>query len=166
MLKVLGESKNYSVRHRAVWALEWLKEFQQPGVVQALTRVLIERGQEAKVLRYEAAKALAMRLDDRVPDKAVDVLLEALRDDKVYTYRGTFGKLEATREGAVGGADLKAAGEGDWRRVVALALEKIGKEKAGTEEVLKELKNVARTSRDPAAREAANNVYKELGGKP
>jgi HEAT repeat protein len=165
MLKVLGESQSYLVRHRAVWALERLKEFQQPGVVQALSHILIERGADAKLLRYEAAKVLAMRMDDRVPDRTVTVLLEALRDDKVFIYGGTFGKVGATREGDVGASDVKATGAGDWRRVVALAVEKIGREKAGTDEVLKELKKVAQTSPDPAARMAADNAFKELGGR-
>lgn len=164
MLKLLDEVNNYLVRHRAIWALERLRDFEQPGVVDALARVLIERGNEAKLLRYEAAKVLAVRMDERAPRRTLTVLLEALGDDKVFIYSGTVGQVGATKEGDAGAADVRSTGAGDWRRVVALAAPKLGKQLTGSEkdEMLKALEKVAKTSPDAEARAAADDAFKEI----
>lgn len=164
-LRVLAEHNNYLVRHRAIWILERLQVFDQPGVVEALEGILIESGAKAKLLRYEGAKVLALRMGPKSPERTLKVLLEALQDEKVFIYGGTFAQISATGEGDAGTADVRSTGQGDWRRVAALVLKQIGKERAGTPEILEALKNVSKTSPDPDARRLAAEAYRELGGK-
>jgi HEAT repeat protein len=164
LLRVLEEPGNIRVRHRALWALERLREFERDGVVKAIASTLFEDGPEAKLLRYEAAKVLALHLKDRAPDKTVDVLVEALADQGVRIYKGTGTKVSGgAAEARTGTTSVKESGEGDWRQVVALALGQMGP-KAKRPEVLDGLKKLADDSFDPDARKAAKlalDVLKE-----
>ena len=57
---------------------------------------------------------------------------------------------------------MKESGEGDWRKVVALALGRMGRQRAGKPEVIDGLKKLAEDSFDPEAREAAKKALKVL----
>jgi HEAT repeat protein len=166
LLRVLGEPGNYGVRHRVVWAVERLKEFEQPGVVRALAETLLESGPEARLLRYEAAKVLALKLGPRVPDRVLDVLLEALGDEHIKIYLGTGAKVSgAGTEARTGQAQLKEAGVGDWRRVVAIAFAKIGTRARQRPEVLPGLRKLAEDSFDPETRKVARLALRQLEGE-
>ncbi len=163
LLKVLGEKGNYPVRHRAVWTLARLKEINQPAVVEALTKTLAETAPEARLLRYEAATTLAAGLGPRTPDKALDVLLEALKDSEVKIYQGTGTKVSSTGSGAgAGEAQVKEQGAGDWRRAVALALARVGR-RANRPDIRAALRKVQEGSFDPEARKAAGLALEALG---
>jgi HEAT repeat protein len=161
LLSVFGEKGNYYVKHRAVWALARLKDFEKREVVQALASALYESAPEAKLLRYEAAKTLALKLGPRVPDKTLDVLLEALRDNGVRIYQGTGAKVSSGgTEARTGEAEVKQTGAGDWRRIVAVALARVGPERIASEKergpkIIEGLKQMAKDSPDEEARKAA-----------
>src|SRR5262249_51191760 len=76
LIQLMAEDPSWRVRHRVVWALEKVKNFEQEGLVQAMASNLTDETPETRLLRYEAAKALALRLGPRIPDKVLDVLLE------------------------------------------------------------------------------------------
>jgi HEAT repeat protein len=162
LLRVLREPGNYHVRHRVVWALEQLKKFEQPGVVEGLANTLVEEGRDARLLRYEAAKVLALKLGERVPDAVIDVLLEALRDNDIKIYQGTGAQVSSSgAEARTGQAQVKETGYGDWRRVVAVALGNIGG-RARRPEILEGLKKLSEDSFDETARKFAREALRRL----
>jgi HEAT repeat protein len=162
LVRVLAEQGNYRVRHRVVWALERLQKFEQPGVVEGLANTLLETGPDARLLRYEAAKTLALKLGPRVPGKTIDVLLEALRDNNIKIYQGTGARVSSSgTEARTGPAQVKESGFGDWRRVVAIAFARIG-ERARRPEVLEGLRKLSEDSFDEATRKAAKDALRVL----
>jgi HEAT repeat protein len=162
LIRVLQERENWAVRHRATWALKRLKDLQRPGVVEALTRLLGEKEPEARVIRYEAAHALGMRLGDRAPDRTIDVLLEVLRDRDLLIYTGARANVRGGGS-EQGNAEAKVgtSAAGDWRREGAKALARIGT-RAARPEVIEALKRLAAESEDPSARDAAKAALKVL----
>jgi HEAT repeat protein len=162
LLPLLEEKEHYRLRQRIVWYLEHLEDFEQPGVVAGLTRVLAERAPAARLLRYEAAKVLALKLRKRVPDEAFDVLLEALRDNTIKIYRGTGAKVSGSgTEARSGQAEVREAGAGDWRTIVAIAFVRIG-DRSKRPEVLDGLKKLAQDSFDPETRRVARKALEVL----
>jgi HEAT repeat protein len=162
LLRLLNEKGAYRARHRAIWALERLREFEQPGVVEAMAKTLFDDSEQARPLRYEAAKVLALRLGERVPDKTLEVLLEALRDKNLKIYKGTGASVSGSgAEAKTGQTSVKETGEGDWRRVVAEAVARVGK-RAAKPDLLAALEKVAEESVDEDARKAARDALREL----
>jgi HEAT repeat protein len=164
LVKTLEVHDSPRVQHPCIWGLAKLRMFEQPGVVPALTRAMSEPGPEFTLLRYEAANALALGMGRRIPDKALDVLAEALRDDTIQLYTGTGVKVQSSaNEGRRGAAQVRSTGEGDWRVQVARALLAVGR-RANRKDILDGLDHVARRSPDPRAREGAKIVLESLKG--
>ncbi len=162
LLRTLAEKGNCRVRHRVVWALARLKDFEQPGVVEGLANTLADSDPQARLLRYEAAKTLAIKLGSRVPDRTLDVLLEALKDESIRIYQGTSAKVSSSgAEARTGEAQVKETGAGDWRRVVALSLANIGR-RARRPEIVAALKKLSTDSPDQEARKAARTALEIL----
>src|SRR5262245_54344230 len=162
LLKVLQEKGNGGVRPRGIWGLSRVKNFQEPGVIEGLTRMLSETGPEAKFLRYESAVTLAVRLKDKVPEQVFGVILEALGDSTVLVYTGTGAKVNTgASESRTGGTQVEETGEGDWRAEVAKAVGQIGR-KANRKEIVDALKKVEKDSFDPEARKSATAARKAL----
>jgi HEAT repeat protein len=162
LIRMLGEDPSWRVRHRVVWALEKVKNFEQEELLKAMASNLGDEAQETRLLRYEAAKALALRLGPRIPDKVLDVLLEALRDTNVKIYTGTGSKVTGGGEARTGETQVKETGEGDWRRIVAIALARVGKRAAARADIMEALEKLANDSFDPTAKAAATNALTVL----
>jgi HEAT repeat protein len=162
LLQVLAEKGNYRVRHRVVWALARLNDFEQENVLRGLAGTLLEDEPDARLLRYEAAKTLALKLGERVPDKTIDVLLEALRDTNVRIYKGTDYKIGSGGSEKTGETQVKETGAGDWRRIVAVALVRIGKRAAKRPEIMSGLEKMANESFDPEAKKDAAEALEYL----
>jgi HEAT repeat protein len=163
LVKMLKESDSVRVRHGAVTALAQFKDFEQEGVVPGFATVLGDDRAESRILRYETATVLAFKLKERVPNKVIDVLKEALADDKIRIITGVSAKVSSGgTEVRTGGASVKETSAGDGRSEVAKGFGMIGK-KAAQPTILDGLERLATQSEDPTARKTAAEVLVFLG---
>jgi HEAT repeat protein len=134
------------VRERIIWALRVhgvsaLAEL--PGVVPALTKILGEpRRAGVKMLYFDSAYMLGMIEQAKAPDKALDVLLEFLRDDGILIYVGTKApKLKGPENDA--DRRFRETGMGDGRLMAIHALARIGPRAAARADIVQELRAIA-----------------------
>ncbi len=132
LLKVLEDPKtDTKVRERVLWALRVhklkLRDF--PGVFPAFTKILSEaQNADQPMLRYDCAYMLGVLQGPEAPDKALDVLLEFLKNDKILIFKGKVGVAAAgTVESKSGVGSLKEEGVGDGRVMAVQALQWIAK---------------------------------------
>jgi len=142
LLEVIARDPSWQVRQRAVWALAGLEDIEKkpPDVVAALTAVLDETDVNSRLVRYEAAVLLGIRLGPKVPPKTIVVLVANLKDQTIRIYGGAATKVPST------GEDRK--GDASW--LPAMALKNIG---------AKALEN-ATQSKDENVRNAAKEALK------
>ena len=76
----------------------------KPDAVTTFTTILDERGEPSLMVRYDAARVLALKLGDMAPDKAATVLLDMLRNDKLLIYNRTDAKVSGGGSEASPGA--------------------------------------------------------------
>jgi HEAT repeat protein len=134
------------------------KDFTASRAPEIVERLLGETGVNNRVLRYDAARCLAIHLRAKAPEQAVTALLEMLNDKDVAKYDKSRGNLKGGNlEGRGGGADLKANVGGDARFMAADALGDIGPPKARRPEVIQALKEL-RKSPSEKARESAQRA--------
>jgi HEAT repeat protein len=139
---------NPGVRQRCVWALFKLRDLDSHNLVPVLEKILTETSAEAAVVRYDSARLLAWALEEKAPDKTVEVLMEMLTNKTLRVYN----RSDATVEGTGGEANRGTTAVrpdlgGDARYMAAQALGwlkgKVSKNKA----VLEALK-AAETAKD------------------
>ncbi len=162
LLRTVKEDPDAEVRHRSVWALVQVSDLNRfPTAEPLLVAVLDEKDRAANLVRYNAALGLAMHLRDRSPEKAVDVLLEMLKDTDVRVYKGTGAEISGGGEARSGAARTEANLGGEARYMAARALELIGP-RARRDDVIKALEDAARSS-DSRTAEAASSALRRLG---
>jgi serine/threonine protein kinase len=142
----------------ALTAVNPVEKFHKLGADKALTKVLMEKGNESSNLRFDVARTLAYVLRDKAPDKTVEVLLKFLENDKIKVFRGTDIKLNDGRP--VPQANL---GE-DARFMAAEALGMLGNKAAKRPEIVAALRKAAK-SQDRKLTEAARKALKDLNIK-
>jgi HEAT repeat protein len=148
LLEALQHDKDRDVRQRTVWALFHIQDPEKANIVGPLTRVLGETGDESTMVRYDAARCLALRMGPRAPAKAVDVLLDMLRDQRLRVYIGTDAKVSGGGEGQSGDSRTAANLGFDARFLAAQALAHIGNPRANRKEVIDALNEYINFLRD------------------
>ncbi len=149
LLQVLQDQNDDSdVRWRIMWALRVYKDglIEMPGVLPAFMKVLGEPKKNAtKMLRYDCAYMLGMLKGDEVPNQALDVLLDFLKDDSLLLYEKTAVKTGgAGAETGSGGANVKEQGKGDARVMAVAALTEVGPARlARRPDIVQQLRAVA-----------------------
>lgn len=124
---IVGD-RNQSVRHRCVWALLNVgePELKKYELVEPLTKVLDEPGDDRRLVRYDSARVLAYGLRDGAPDKAIDALLQMLTDDNLKIFEGSEAEVKGGDESKAGGSKVKAKVKGDARFLACTALAAMG----------------------------------------
>jgi HEAT repeat protein len=158
LLGAIKKDKASEVRQRCVWVLFRLRDLEGLGVVAPLTAVLREKEDEQALVRYDAARCLGHRLRGKAPEKAVDVLLEMLKDKRLRTYEGSGADVTGSSvEGNKGGATVAMNLGGDARFLAAMALHAIGAPRADRPDVIEALKEAAK-SPDKQTQEWSNKA--------
>ena len=135
-------------------ALSGVQDLEKAGVVPVLETVLKETDKESKLVRYEAAVLLGVRLGPKAPDKVLDILLENLNDRDIKIYHDGLPKQDGIQE----------VTEGDARWLPAMALERIGP-KAKREDIMNSLKEAAQ-SKDEKVSKWAERALQKIQAKP
>jgi HEAT repeat protein len=163
--RAIREDKEWRVRQRAVWALWGVDDLEKANVLPVLEPVLHETDHDSRLVRYEAAMLLGIRLGPKAPDKAIDVLVENLKDPSVRIYGGTGADVTGGGKEASGNQTLSVRSEGDARFQPARALGNIGR-KANRKDVIEALEDAASPkTKDARVREAAQNSLREVKGR-
>lgn len=147
LVRIIREDRAWRVRQRAVWALSSIHNLETSGVVPTLEAVLDETDDETKLVRYEAAVLLGVRLGPKASDKVVDVLVKNLTDKDIKIYTGAGAGVTGGGSEGAGTASVTESSRGDARWLPAMALGAIGP-KARKPEVISAL-NEAAASPDP-----------------
>jgi len=133
LLAVLENTANDpKVRERTLWALLVHQgNLRSLNVFPILTKILSEpKRPDAPMLRYHCAYVLGLFLEAETPAKALDVLLDFLKDTKILIYTGTTASAGgASAESKVGKTKIEETGFGDGRVMAIDALSRIGRER-------------------------------------
>jgi HEAT repeat protein len=161
--KVIQEDPSWRVRQRVVWVLACLSNQELKNVVDDLKPVLAEKKAEPRLVRYEAAVLLGLRLGPDAPDKTLDVLLENLNDKEIRIYEGSGASVSGTGPEAKSGTGTVTENlAGDARFLPAKALGTIGA-KANRPDIVDSLKEAAKAE-DKKVSEAARDALKKITG--
>src|SRR5262249_44525766 len=109
-----------------------------------LSAVMKETGEAKRLMRYDAARVLAFGLKDRAPDRAVELLLQMLADEKMRL------------------SNPSDAGSADVRFAAAPALGRLGDQAKNDKKVIDALRKAAR-EKDPTLKKEAEKALKDLG---
>jgi HEAT repeat protein len=168
ILDAIRNDPDALVRQKCVWSLFAVnsrEKFRDLGADKALEKLLQDRGEEAALVRYDAARKLANVLEDEAPDKTVDVLLEMLTNPTLKVYNRTDATVEgANTEASVGRANVAANLGGDARYMAAEALGWMGKKAAKRPEVATALRKAAE-DKDAKLRTTAKKAIQDLNIK-
>jgi HEAT repeat protein len=131
LLGVLGDpADDAKVRERTMWALRVHQgNLRNLNVFPTLTKILSEpKRHETRMLRYDCAYMLGLFLESETPAKALDVLLDFLKDNTILIYTGTsVGAGGASAESKTAKTKIEEKGLGDGRVMAIAALDKIGR---------------------------------------
>jgi HEAT repeat protein len=130
ILQLAGDTtEKGKVRERVLWPVRVYlnnSEDKKP-VYKTLVGIIDEpRTEDIKMLRYDSAYLLGMFQTADAPEKALDVLLEFLKDPAVKVYAGRKGGQTGIGEGKEGKVDSKEQGKDDGRIMAVDALARIG----------------------------------------
>jgi HEAT repeat protein len=167
ILDAIENDKDKDVRLKCVYALFTMDspELIETGARKRLEKVLNESNFNMADVRFNAARKLAHAFRDEAPEKAVDVLLEALKDTSLKVYKGTDAEVEgAGTEAGAGRANVKQNLGGDGRYMAAQALGWMGKKASKRDDVVKALRKAAKDS-DTKLRKTAKEAMQDLGIK-
>jgi HEAT repeat protein len=165
ILRTLRDDPDAYVRQRAVWALGRLSgdDLERSGAVEAMVATFAEQSDDTVLVRYEAARYLAMILGPTAPEKCIGVLLAMLKDTRLQVYTRTDTKVStAGTETGGGSSEAKANLGGDARFMPVEALGRMGA-RANRPDVIKALEEASRAT-DPKLKEAAKEALKKIKG--
>lgn len=170
LLRILEDpASDAKVRERLMWALRVhklnLSNF--PGVFPAFTKVLHEPKQDKnRMLRYDCAYMLGVLQSAEAPDKALDVLLEYLKDDSILVYKGKAVKAGGTGIEVKGSkAAVKEEGYGDGRVMAIQALGRIGADRVvRRNDIVQQLRAIAANPKTlPDLKEKTKELLDSIG---
>jgi HEAT repeat protein len=164
LLEALQNDKVPVVRQRCIWALVQVKDLKATKAIDALTKILDEKGEQGYMVRYDAARVLARHLRGKAPEKAVDVLLQMMKDERIRVYDGSGTRGTGGSGERVGGASVKENLGRDGRFLAIKSLLDIGAPTANRPDVIKALKEAAE-SKDEQTSKDAKQALKEIGGE-
>jgi HEAT repeat protein len=165
LMRALREDPDPSVRQRAVWALGRLNadDLERSGAVEELVATFADTSDKTVLVRYEAARYLAIVLGPRAPEKCIDVLLTMLRDTGLQVYTRTDSKVSTSgTETGGGSSEAKANLGGDARFLPLEALGRMGAS-ANRPEVIKSVEEAGRGA-DPKLKQAAKEALQKIKG--
>jgi HEAT repeat protein len=122
VLKILRADPDPLVRQKCLWSLFDVQDLEKFKITPVLTGLLDETGDETLLIRYDAARVLALRLEDRAPDKTVDVLLDMLTNRKLQQFKGTSTNTTGVGTEGSGKTSVNVEQGGDARYMAAEAL--------------------------------------------
>jgi HEAT repeat protein len=155
LLRAIREDKVPPVRQRSAFALLQVRDLEASKAVDTLAAVLEETDDEGAMVRYDAARVLAERLQGRAPARTVDVLLQMLNDKRIRIYKGSGTDVTGSSvEGSGGKATVAANLGGDARYLAAYCLRLIGPPKANRPDVIRALEEAAKSSDTETRNEA------------
>jgi len=169
LVQLLKDDPQWRVRQRALWALYTVPDLKGSGALDGMVGIVKDKTKdpENKILRYDTARVLALRLGRDTVDEAIDALVDMLSDPAITVYvpsetRSTGG---SGAEGMQGGTTKVVQNRGgDARYMAALGLAAVGprvkQRKPNVIELLQKLKE----SKDPKCVEAADQAIKSIGG--
>jgi HEAT repeat protein len=153
-----------SMRQRCIWCFFNRSQPLPPDAMTTLGNILDETEDASLMVRYDAARTLAKYLKDKTPDKAADVLLQMLRDERLQVYKKTDANVSGGVEGS-SGTRIKADTGGDARFMAAMALGDIGKKLAGRKDIIDELRKASAEAKDDKFKTEAKNALQAIEGK-
>ncbi|MBI3406856.1 MAG: HEAT repeat domain-containing protein [Planctomycetes bacterium] len=169
LLAILEDPRqDYRVRARVVWALRVhnVRLRTMDGIYPAFTKVVREEpNEDNNLLRYDCAYMLGMLQGPDVPKVVLDVLLEYLKNKKVWIYVGVDAKVQGTGVEAAGGkATVEDVGKGDGRVMAIQALQQVGRARIlERRDIVSQLKTLAADlAADPKSDENLRKKTKEL----
>jgi HEAT repeat protein len=166
LLEAIRKDRDPTVRQRCVWALFQVPDLERVGADKVLAAVLEEKGrtlETGSLVRYDAARCLAVRMRERAPERTADVLLEMLRDRGLLVYNRTDAKVEgAGSEATRGQSGVAQDLGGDARYMAAQALGWLKESVAKRKDVIEALKEATK-DKDGKLREEAEKSLKALG---
>jgi HEAT repeat protein len=160
LLRVLREERDPSVRLSCAKTLGGLPDYKAFGVTKAFADILAETGEESRIVRYEAALYLAQNKIPETPDRAVEVLLDLLKDPHVIGYAKPKVQLKGGRtESSSGGSEVRPNQGRDARCYAAEGLGNLGA-RAKRDDVLAALREAAKDANQDLARTAKEALSK------
>ncbi len=161
LLDFIAKDANLGMRQRCIDVFIFMEAADFPKIRSAngrsaeevLTAVLSDRSADASpIVKYDAARALALNLRDKAPEKAADLLLEMLTNDNLKIYGGTDATVTSIgSEGTTGTTQQNPRLEGDARFLAANALGVMGS-KANRRDVIDALKKATTDDKDKTGR--------------
>lgn len=165
VVKAIATDTDPLTRQRSVWALFKLPDLDRDNAKSVLTKVLDETSMEHALVRYDAARLLANKLEANAPDRTPDVLLEMLQNKTLKVYNKTETTVEGGRsEAGVGRSGIEQNLGGDARYMPAEALGWLMDKARKRKDVISALKEAAKEP-DPRLRDAAKKSLEVLGVK-
>ncbi len=156
------------MRERVVWSLRAHKGNLRslPGVFPTFTKVLSEpKDGSNQLLRYDCAYMLGVLQGPKAPPKALDVLLEYLKDDTIQLFDNKKSSVGGTgQETNSGKADVKELARGDGRVMAVQALTQIGvRQLAARRDIIEQLEVLsANPATNVELREKCKTLLKTL----
>jgi HEAT repeat protein len=163
ILAVLASDPNPRARHRAVWCVRVVEDWEKTGITKALVAVLHEKQPETLGVRYEAARYLALKLRSDCPDEAVEILYQMLLDRNVKLYGGSGASVSGGTEGTGGTTKVSDNFGEDGRFLPAQALGAVGRRLAGRPDIVKALRDAAADKDSARLREEAAQALRSIG---
>lgn len=171
LLRILENQKdNPEVREKVVWALRVhkLNLANFPGVYPTFAKVMVEdKTAKNSMLRYDCAYMLGVLQGPDAPDKALDVLLEFLKNESILIYKGKAVSAGTSSgvEGKGSSTTAKDEGYGDGRVMVIQALTRIGADRVlRRNDILKQLQAInANPKTLPDLKEKTKELLETLG---
>ena len=161
LLPLIKDDKNTLVRQQLVMALQHVRELDKGAVAEVMAKVLDETGDEGRTVRYDAARVLAFRLQDRALPKAVSVLEAMLNDPNLRENKGVDPTLKTGDESGKGSTGGRQNLGGDARFMAAKALAEIARN-GKRDDALKVLRAAAE-SNDEIKKKVGADALKEIG---
>jgi HEAT repeat protein len=169
MLEAIDKDTDPMVRQRCIWAMFGMatrgagaNDLRRFNAVPVLEKVLDETAPETNLVRYDAARLLAACLQEKAPDKTLDVLLDMLTNKDLRVFNRTDANVEgAGSEAMRSSANVQANLGGDARYMAVEALSYTGAKIKRNDKVIEALKEAARED-DPALKQLSDEAKKVL----
>ncbi len=163
VIELIRRDPEMKIRGTCIDVLFKVKDINNHGAAEVLTAVLNETAADKVGLRCEAARVLAFHLKEKVPDRVLPVLLEALKSPDFLLYRGANTQVGGVGEARTTQSSVNEMKGGDARFLYAMALGWVGP-KANKKDITDALEQAAK-DKDPELVRHAKLALKMIRGK-